>query len=322
MNTRTHDIITPLEAGTLPDLFRLRASRTPDKAAYRYYDALNAVWMDISWREMAKEIVRWERALYREKLQPGDRVAIMSKNSRLWVMFDQAALALGLVVVPIYSEDRADNAVYILQHSGAKLLLIGGPSQWERLREKSASCKTLKSIVTISDCGKSDDKRVIRLGDWLTNGIDIVRRPTLSPGDLASIVYTSGTTGHPKGVMLSHRNILANTYSCAQTGMANNKEVFLSFLPLSHTFERTVGYYLPIMVGAVVAHSRSIQDLPDDLLQIRPEGLISVPRIFERVYAKVKESLAKQPASARLMFDLAVVRDVPPGTRSCYCGPC
>ncbi len=306
MTGLTRDIITPQEAGTLSDLFRLRATRTPDKAAYRYYDALNAVWMDVSWREMAKEIVRWEQALHHEKLQPGDRVAIMAKNSRLWVMFDQAALALGLVVVPVYAEDRADNVIYILQHSGAKLLLIGGPPQWDRLKEKSATCKTLKTIVTISDCGKSDDKRVIRLGDWLSNGVDIGRRPTLSPGDLASIVYTSGTTGHPKGVMLSHRNLLANAYSCAQTGMADGKEVFLSFLPLSHTFERTVGYYLPIMVGAIVAHSRSIQDLADDLIQIRPDGLISVPRIFERVYAKVKDNLAKQSATARTIFDLAV----------------
>jgi len=306
MSTPARNAITPHEVGTLPELFRQRINRTPDKPAYRYYDTLNEVWMDISWREMGKEIVRWEKALYSDKLQPGDRVAIMAKNSRLWVMFDQAALALGLVVVPVYAEDRADNVQYILENSGAKLILIGGIQQWERLRVKVKECRSLRHIVSISDCGKSDDKRLVSLATWLAKGVDVIRRPILSPGDLATIVYTSGTTGHPKGVMLSHRNILSNVWSCAQTGMADNKEIFLSFLPLSHTFERTVGYYLPIMVGAIVAHSRSIQDLPEDLRAIRPEGLISVPRIFERVYARVKDTLAKQSETTRKVFDMAV----------------
>ncbi len=306
MVNQSRDIITPHEAGTLPELFRQRINRSADRPAYRYYDVLNGVWMDISWREMGKEIARWERALYKDKLQPGDRVAIMVRNSRLWVMFDQAALALGLVVVPVYAEDRADNVQYILEHSGAKLLLVGGPQQWDRLRDKLKHCRSLKHIVAISDCGKSEDKRMVGLATWLANGVDQISRPILSPGDLATIVYTSGTTGNPKGVMLSHRNLLSNAYSCAQTGMADGKGLFLSFLPLSHTFERTVGYYLPVMTGAIVAHSRSIQDLPEDLLQVQPEGLISVPRIFERIYVRVKESLAKQSVAAQKMFDLAV----------------
>lgn len=302
----SQDIITPHEAGTLPGLFKQRVNRSADKPAYRYYDTLNAVWMDISWREMAKEVSRWEQALHASGLHPGDRVAIMAKNSRLWVMFDQAALSLGLVVVPVYAEDRADNVQYILEHSGSKLLLVGGSSQWDRLRDKMKSCHVLKHIVTISDCGKSDDKRLKPLADWLSKTTSAVTKPVLSPGDLATIVYTSGTTGAPKGVMLSHRNILANTYSCAQTGMADRDGVFLSFLPLSHTFERTVGYYLPMMVDAVVAHSRSIADLPEDLLQVRPQGIISVPRIFERMYLKIRENLATQSGMVQSMFDLAV----------------
>jgi long-chain acyl-CoA synthetase len=109
------DVITPREAGTLPGLFRERVNRTPDQPAYRSYDILNGIWMDTTWREISQSTARWERALYREKLEPGDRVAIMARNSRLWVMFDQAALALGLVVVPIYTEDRGDNVQYILE---------------------------------------------------------------------------------------------------------------------------------------------------------------------------------------------------------------
>jgi long-chain acyl-CoA synthetase len=307
MATLSNTVITPREAGTLPGLFHQRVNRSADKTAYRSFDVLNGMWMDITWRQMAREVERWERALYQEKLQPGDRVAIMARNSRLWVMCDQAALALGLVVVPIYTEDRADNVEYILEHSGTKLLVVGGPQQWDRLQEKLKPLRSLKRVVTISSCTQVTDKRVVDLDSWLASGIDVLKRPILSPGDLATIVYTSGTTGRPKGVMLSHRNILANAYSCSQTGFfATGDEVFLSFLPLSHTFERTVGYYLLIMVGAVVAHSRSIQDLSEDLLMVRPEGLISVPRIFERVYARVKDNLQTQSAISSKMFKLAV----------------
>jgi len=307
MDDLSRTIITPQQAGTLPGLFNERVNRSADKPAYRSYDGLNGVWMDMSWREMAKEIERWEKALFSEKLQAGDRVAIMARNSRLWVMFDQAALALGLVVVPIYTDDRADNVKYILEHSGSKLLLIGGSLQWERLHKQVKGVKSLKRIVSISDCSDFDDKRLLELETWLSTGVDVNRKPILSPGDLATIVYTSGTTGRPKGVMLSHRNILSNAYSCSQTGFfVTGNEVFLSFLPLSHTFERTVGYYLLIMVGAVVAHSRSIQELSDDLLMVEPEGLISVPRIFERVYAKVKENLKNQSPVSRTIFKLAV----------------
>lgn len=306
MQTEDLDVITPQEAGTLPGLFSKRVARTPDAPAYRSFDSLNGIWVDTSWHEMARDIELWERALTAEKLRPGDRVAIMARNSRFWVMFDQAALALGLVVVPVYAEDRADNVQYIVENSGARLLLIAGPSQWERLEGKLNSIRGLKRIVTIADCPSDRDKKLENLDAWLGKGVDVQRRPILSPGDLATIVYTSGTTGRPKGVMLSHRNLLSNVYSCSRSGLADNKKVFLSFLPLSHTFERTVGYYLPIMMGAVVAHNRSIQDLPEDLKMVRPEGLISVPRIFERVYSKVKENLEQQSMISRGIFRLAV----------------
>ncbi|MGK0297476.1 MAG: long-chain acyl-CoA synthetase [Gammaproteobacteria bacterium] len=306
MTLKNMDVITPQEAGTLPGLFRKRVSRTPDAPAYRSYDSLNGLWMDISWRNMEIEVERWERSLYAEKLVPGDRVAVMARNSRLWVTFDQAALELGLIVVPIYTEDRADNVLYILKNSGAKLLLIGGPLQWERLTGKLKDVGTLKRVVAIAECNEPQNKKLIQLDAWLANGVDVIKRPILSPGDMATIVYTSGTTGKPKGVKLSHRNILSNVYSCAQSGLADEAKLYLSFLPLSHTFERTVGYYLPIMMGAVVAHTRSIQELPADLMMLKPEGLISVPRIFEKVYSRIKENLGNQSILSRFIFNLAV----------------
>ena len=306
MENSSPDTITPEQARTLPGLFRERVERTPDAAAYRFFDALNGVWSDASWREMGRGVVRWQQALLREKLEFGDRVAIMARNSRLWVMFDQAALSLGLVVVPVFSDDRADNVRYILEHSDSKLLVIGGAPQWERLQGKLENLRTLKRVVTMAEIEDPGDKRVVLLNGWLAPDKKTqVVLPDIQPDDLASIVYTSGTTGHPKGVMLSHRNFLANAYSGLLAVPVRSEDVFLSFLPLSHTLERTVGYYLPMMAGAAVAHARSVQELAKDLLEIQPTGIISVPRIFERVYARIKQGLEESPLSSRL-FRLAV----------------
>ncbi|MEK7772310.1 MAG: AMP-binding protein, partial [Pseudomonadota bacterium] len=126
------------------------------------------------------------------------------------------------------------------------------------------------------------------------------------PYSLATIIYTSGTSGRPKGVMLSHHNILTNAYSCLQVVPVSSDDLLLSFLPLSHTFERTAGYYVPMMSGATIAYTRSIQQLQEDLLTIQPTLMISVPRIYERVYAGIRAKLAEGSGFARWLFNLAV----------------
>jgi long-chain acyl-CoA synthetase len=299
-------IIDPESAVTLPGLFQERVRRTPEACAYRFFDAINGVWTDCSWNAMAKDVSRCRAALAKEKLKPGDKVAIMARNSRYWVIFDQAALSLGLVVVPVYTEDRADNVAYILENAEVKLLVIGGDEQWQDIHESLQSLSQLKRIITIAECEKLGEKRLINMGTWLPIDFEDVATVTMEANDLATIVYTSGTTGRPKGVMLSHRNILSNCFSALQVFNVRPKHVYLSFLPLSHALERTVGYYLPMMAGATVAHARGIPELAKDLQVIKPHGLISVPRIYERVYAKIKENLSTRPKWVRRMFHLAV----------------
>ncbi len=304
--TPVEDIIGPGVASTLPELFEERVRQSSEDCAYRFFDALNGVWTDCSWNAMARDVRRCQTALATEKLKAGDKVAIMARNSRYWVMFDQAALSLGLVVVPVYTEDRANNVAYILEHAEVKLFVIGGEEQWQTVRENMTGLPKLKRIVSIAECEKPGDKRLTSLGNWLPVEGEQVNRPTIGPDDLATIVYTSGTTGRSKGVMLSHRNILSNCASGLQVFPVDKKHVYLSFLPLSHTLERTVGYYLPMMAGATVAHARGIPELARDLLVIKPHGFISVPRIYERVYAKIKENLSVKPAWVRSLFYLAV----------------
>ncbi len=300
----------PDTLGTLHGLFRARVAATPDQVAYRQFDEATGAWVSYSWAQIAAEVARWQAALVREGLVPGDRVALMLKNCVEWVIFDQAALGLGLVTVPLYLDDRPDNAAYILEHADARLLLVEGKFQHRKLAEIAGPVACLQRIVSLvaPENGLAESGLpIVVAADWLAAAADTpVPACALGADDLASIVYTSGTTGRPKGVMLTHANMLWNAYYASQCTDFGGHAVFLSFLPLSHTLERTAGYYLPMLIGGEVAYARSIAQLARDLEEIRPTALISVPRIYERVYGRIQDGLAKKKPLARKLFDLAV----------------
>lgn len=304
------DFITPEQAATVPGLFRERVRRTPDRIAYKHYDFAARAWVNTRWRDMEREIGRWQVVLSRAGLRPGDRVAMMLRNSREWVLFDQAAMGLGLVTVPLYMDDRAENAAYILKNAGVTLLLVEGGYQWRGLLETVDGLPTVKHILCLNPMVPDEhpgDARLVNVREWMPDSESPVERLEVSPDALATIVYTSGTTGYPKGVMLSHRNILANVYySLRSVDLNGESETFLSFLPLSHTLERTIGYYLALMVGGTVAFNRSIKQLPEDLTQIRPTVLISVPRIYEKLYMRIVENVSHQAVWRRGLFRLTL----------------
>ncbi|MCK4744369.1 MAG: long-chain fatty acid--CoA ligase [Sulfuriflexus sp.] len=302
------DVIDLDEAGSLPGLFRQRVARTPDAIAYRQYDADDGEWKTYTWKQMAGLVAHWQQTLANEELAVGDRVAILLRNSVEWVCFDQAALALGLVVVPLYTTDTPDNIAYILADAGARLLLVGTPTQWQSLATSRTTFPELQRVLCLSAADPSDTilRSVPALPALTEEPVGETVSRAAGPDELATIVYTSGTTGPPKGVMLSHRNILWNTHAVLEATPAYREDVFLSFLPLSHTFERTVGYYLPMMAGSCVAYARSIQTLAEDLVTIRPTVLVSVPRIYERVYAKIQKKLADKGGLAQALFRQAI----------------
>ncbi len=300
--------ITPEEAPTIPEVFRERVKRSPDAVAYRYFDD-GGQWREITWRQVADEVARWQSAFLKEGLQAGDKVALMLRNSPSWVVFDQAALSLGLVTVPVYIDDRPDNVAYILNHAEVKLLAVQENEQWKALLACSTPLEYVQRIVSLEAPGESDraaDKRLAAADEWLKGADEAPQTRACQPESLASIVYTSGTTGRPKGVMLSHKNFLSNAWASIQCAPVGSDDVFLSFLPLSHTLERTAGYLLPLMIGAQVAYARSVPQLAEDLVTIRPTVLISVPRIYERVYGKIKDGLKEKPPLAQKLFGLAV----------------
>ncbi|MDP1718363.1 MAG: long-chain fatty acid--CoA ligase [Burkholderiales bacterium] len=300
-------VISAESAVTLDGLFRERVRRTPDLVAYREFNQQHGNWRDYTWAQMDRQVARWQAAFEKDGVKAGDCVAVMMRNSPEWVMFDQAALGLGLVVVPLYTQDRPDNVAYILNNSGCRVLLLEGMEQWQSLSALSDQLNGLVRILT-SDALPDvvDEPRLKSLADWLPEDVGETRHVTREPNALATIVYTSGTTGRPKGVMLSHNNILTNAYGCLQVMAIGHDDLFLSFLPLSHTFERTCGYYLSIMAGSTVAYARSIPLLGEDLQNLRPTLLISVPRIYERIWGTIRAKLDEGPAFRKSLFLLAV----------------
>ena len=300
----------PDSLASLCALFRARVAATPDQVAYLQFNETDDSWERFTWAQVAAEVARWQAALVKEGLIPGDRVAVMLRNCVEWVVFDQAALSLGLVTVPLYPDDRPENATYILNQTGAKLLLVEGRFQHKKLAEITGSATTLQHIVSLvapENERVNWSTRFVVAADWLAAAADTpVPERHLTPDLLVSIVYTSGTTGRPKGVMLTHENILRNAIAASEFADFGAHPVFLSFLPLSHMFERTAGYYLPMLLGAEVAYARSIAQLANDLQVIRPTVLISVPRIYERVYGRIQDGLSKKGPVAGMLFNLAV----------------
>jgi len=305
MNSTVHEqhIISLDAAPTLAHAFHERVLRTPEALAYVQYRKGN--WQEYNWRETQEQVARWQRAMKKDGLVKGDRVAIMCGNAWEWVICDQAAQGLGMVSVPIYTNDRSENIQWILQNSGARMLMVQNSTHWTTLQNIAEHLAALTRIVSLETLN-SELPNLKQLDDWLEQGpFDYVLQPT-QPHDLATIVYTSGTTGKPKGVMLSHHNILWNVAAALKQVKVMQHDLLLSFLPLSHTFERTAGYYLPVLTGSAVAYNRSITQLGDDLIEIQPSIMISVPRIFERVYAKIVSKVASDSAFKQKLFKLAI----------------
>lgn len=291
---------------TIADVFALRCRTSPNALAYREFDSASKEWVSTSWREIGDKVLRFREGLRRDGFNTGERIAIMLKNSTNWVLADQGAFAHGMVPVPLFVDDRPDNVAYIVDNADVKVIIIDGEEHWKRLKTVKADLGALKLILSVKPVIDADEPRLKTLSEWLPKDAGVIERAPTSGNDLATIVYTSGTTGKPKGVMLSHRNILANAQSGLMIYDVYPEDIFLSFLPLSHMFERTCDYYLNVMSGASIAFSRSIPQLAEDFRTIQPTIIFSVPRIYERFLAAINDQLKKASPTKRKMFEFAV----------------
>jgi long-chain acyl-CoA synthetase len=290
---------------TLPELLAYRAAQTPDREAYRQFNTASDQWESLTWDQTRERVARWSRALAASGLPQGARVAILLPNGFHAMSIDQAVLATGCVPVPLHAIDNPGSIAYILADAEVSLLVVSDQALWDKVRAVGTPFPQLQGVVVTQSSVQAADAAesipVATLDAWLEHAApDTALPPAPKAEDLAAIVYTSGTTGKPKGVMLTHANVIANVKAVLERIAPTQDDVFLSFLPLSHTFERTGGYYLPMASGSCVAYARSVAQLGEDLKTVRPTVLVSVPRIYERVHAKVIETLSASPFKLQL----------------------
>ena len=247
-------------------------------------------WEDISWQQFGDQIVHAARGLAALGFQSGDRLAILADNRPEWPLLDLACLYLGGVDVPLYLTSPPDDLAYILNDAGASVLAVAGDDQRQKIAQIASEVPSLQQVIHLDvdsapDIGLPSHLTALSLTDLLASGEHGTEpaQPVSDPG-LATIIYTSGTTGRPKGVMLSHTNMLANTEDAAAVLPLSEEDLFLSFLPLSHGFERTGGLYTSLRGGGTIAYGGGIASLTDDLAAVRPTILCCVPRVLERVY--------------------------------------
>jgi long-chain acyl-CoA synthetase len=291
--------------GNIAQFFARHLPR-PRHALYRHHVA--GEWRDVTVEEVATLARRWQAAFRRDGYVQGDRIALCVRNSVNWVALDIAAIGMGLVIVPLYVDDNAENIAWCVGSAQARLLVVENSRIAAALEKCTDPATPLPPVIVL----RPDDDATITPG--ATTVADFLPEPApdltvlVLPDDaLATICFTSGTAGRPKGVMLSHDNIIANVEQCAETGMARPDDDFLSILPLSHMFERTGGYYLPLSLGATVTFSRGVAQIAEDLASQAPTAIFAVPRIFERFLARIDATLATSAAKKRL-FDLCVKR--------------
>jgi len=268
----------------------------------------------ICYRE-AREIIEYIAAGLRSiGIAPGDRVALFAPNSPRWVLVDLAMQTTGVISVPIYTTIDREQATHIINNSGARALIVGSRNTSDTARDIAKYTPDVSTVIHLGMFPEDthDRRRQVSWDELLDlgretriTGGETVERMRISPDDPATLIYTSGTTGMPKGVMISHKNILANVTTLKKAFGLDEHDRFLSVLPLSHAFERTVGCYLPIGAGAAVAYPPGIEALDVSLKGFRPSVMVVVPRILETIYSQISSRLEQGPTHIRKLFSLA-----------------
>ena len=273
----------------------------------------NGKWHSISSDEMLLRAENIALGLYSLGLRRGEQVAILAANSPDWTLTDAGCQFAGVIDAPIYTTLAPNSVKYILKDSGAKIFFLQNAKTYERVKEILPECSEIEKIV-LFDSSNVEAENVISLADLEKSGEKLKsEKPELlkdlaaaiEPNDVATLIYTSGTTGEPKGVMLSHENIISNVIDVGANLSFSADDKPLSVLPLSHVFERS-GMYLYILNGMAVYYAESIEKAAENLSEVKPTIFVGVPRIFEKVYAKAKFGSAQESVVKGAIFDWAI----------------
>ena len=270
----------------------------------------------ICFRELAETVDAVAAGLETRGVRPGDRVGIYSYNRPEWVVTDLAVAKLGAVLVPIYHTLPEDTVRYILRDAEVRYLIVETPELLATVTRVLADVEPLKDVVTLFEKATESrtGKQLFSFEALRADGAAALARlgtPSELPernsvmsraDDLFTVVYTSGTTGEPKGAMLTHRNILSNVRTASRLFNVNENDVLVSFLPLCHMFERTCGYYTVMLAGGCIAYAESVQTVAQDVRAVRPTLMIVVPRVLEKVYGAVQDKVLAGSALNRLLM--------------------
>jgi long-chain acyl-CoA synthetase len=297
----------------LVELFQRAAKRGADQPfLWAKHEGVYRAW---SWRRVEREVLLLRRALLAQGLNQGDRVLLVAENRPEWLIADIAIMAAGGITVPAYTTNTTGDHNYLLEHSGARAVVVSTAALGKRLLPAIAKAGTVELVISMEPLAEADQLRatVLTWSDALALGErqdDPGSNPAdrLARGDIACFIYTSGTGGNPKGVILSHGNILANVAGCRgvleQIGLG--EEIFLSFLPLSHAYEHTAGQFLPIAVGAQIYYADGTESLATNLLEVRPTVMACVPRLYEVMRQRILNSLVRRGGIGPRLFAKAV----------------
>jgi long-chain acyl-CoA synthetase len=299
---------------SVPDMLRNNAAEFSNRLALKYRK--QGDFVTLTYAAYYERVLMVARGLGKMGVKPGDRIAILSENRAGWVIADMGILCSGAVTVPIYPTNTPEQIEYMINHSGARIVFVSGKFQYTKLLKVREAIAGLELVVSFerflgdpslpvttfyqlseidSPITKEEKKEIEAVIDRIT------------PEDMLTLIYTSGTTGVPKGVMLSHNNILTNIrYLTEQSGVIAKDDILLSFLPLSHILERTAGYYLTIYNGALLAFADSIEKVPENMTEIKPTVMVSVPRLFEKIYHRIFENAHQMSKIKNALFHWGV----------------
>jgi long-chain acyl-CoA synthetase len=301
-----------VSADNLPALLFEQAARRGDQPfLWRKSDG---AWRATSYGEAAGQVNLLARCLAGLGVQPGDRIALVSENRPEWLIADHAIMAVGALTVPPYTTNTTADHAFILTHSEAKGVIVSTAALAQRLLPAAIESPDIRFVIAMESDGLAQ-RTVFRQLSWEqamregeTRPDDIAARVARQRrSDVCCLIYTSGTGGRPKGVMLSHGAILHNCLGAhdvlQQIGLG--EEVFLSFLPLSHSYEHTAGQFFPVSIGAQIYYAESVDKLTDNMQEVRPTLMLAVPRLYEVMHQRILRTLDKMPPLRRRLFDMA-----------------
>jgi long-chain acyl-CoA synthetase len=311
--------VNALATETIIEKFWSRVATHPDRVALKR--KVDGAWRDITWRGYGDEVRRAAKGLMSLGLAAGDKMSLLSYNRPEWHFADLACMSIGATTAPIYITNSAEQVAYIVGHSDSKIAVVEDDDQLAKILKSRSELPKLEKVIVLqlSDSYPGSDlvmgwDDLLRLGDQESTGAFEAAREAVRAGDIATFVYTSGTTGPPKAVMLTHANIwwtCWHTVSRLPLGDPNALATdarTLSYLPLSHIAERMISHFLHIFYGTETWFAESMQTVPKDLAACEPTYFFGVPRVWEKFYARLEDALSERPATRKDRTELAMVK--------------